>query len=85
MDFFIDDLNRAYARPIPVRGRFLPPPHRGFFVLTFCFCPFHYPNSSPRTGGSSYVSWKVPTYPSPKPTLALVTSHLGQNVGLGEE
>ena len=26
---------------------------------------------------------KVPTYPSPKPTLTL-TSHLGQNVGLGE-
>ena len=27
--------------------------------------------------------WKLPTYPSPKPTLTL-TSHLGQNVGLGE-
>ena len=27
------------------------------------------------------VSGKLPTYPSPKPTLAL-TSHLGQNVGL---
>ena len=26
---------------------------------------------------------KLPTYPSPKPTLTL-TSHLGQNVGLGE-
>ena len=26
---------------------------------------------------------KLPTYPSPKPTLPL-TSHLGQNVGLGE-
>ena len=26
---------------------------------------------------------KLPTYPSPKPTLSL-TSHLGQNVGLGE-
>ena len=25
----------------------------------------------------------LPTYPSPKPTLSL-TSHLGQNVGLGE-
>ena len=27
------------------------------------------------------VSGKLPTYPSPKPTLTL-TSHLGQNVGL---
>ena len=26
---------------------------------------------------------KLPTYPSPKPTLTL-TSHLGQNVGLGK-
>ena len=34
--------------------------------------------------GSLYVSGKLPTYPSPKPTLNL-TSHLGQNVGLGEE
>jgi len=31
-----------------------------------------------------YVSGKLPTYPSPKPTLTL-TSHLGQNVGVGEE
>ena len=30
-----------------------------------------------------HVSGKLPTYPSPKPTTAL-TSHLGQNVGLGE-
>ena len=29
--------------------------------------------------GSSYVSGKLPTYPSPKPTLTL-TSHLGQKV-----
>ena len=28
------------------------------------------------------VSEKLPTYPSPKPTLSL-SSHLGQNVGLG--
>ena len=28
-------------------------------------------------------TWKLPTYPSPKPTLTL-TSDLGQNVGLGE-
>ena len=33
--------------------------------------------------GSFYLSGKLPTYPSPKPTLTL-TSHLGQNVGLGE-
>ena len=32
---------------------------------------------------SLYVSGKLPTYPSPKPTLPL-TSQLGQNVGLGE-
>ena len=32
---------------------------------------------------SLYVSGKLPTYPSPKPTLT-PTSHLGQNVGLGE-
>jgi len=29
------------------------------------------------------VSGKLPTYSSPKPTLTF-TSHLGQNVGLGE-
>ena len=29
------------------------------------------------------VSWKLPTHPCPKPTLS-PTSHLGQNVGLGE-
>ena len=28
-----------------------------------------------------YVFWKLPTYPSAKPTLTL-TSHFGQNVGL---
>ena len=33
--------------------------------------------------GSLYVSGKLPTYPSLKPTSTL-TSHLGQNVGLGE-
>ena len=37
-----------------------------------------------RNFGSLYVSWKLPTYPSPKPTLML-TSHLGKNnVDLGE-
>ena len=33
--------------------------------------------------GSLYISGKLPTYPSPKPTLTL-TSHLGKNVCLGE-
>ena len=33
--------------------------------------------------GSFHVSVKLPTYPSPKPTLTL-SSYLGQNVGLGE-
>ena len=33
--------------------------------------------------GSIKVSGKLPTYPSPKTTLSL-TSHLGQNFGLGE-
>ena len=33
--------------------------------------------------GSLYVSGKLPTYPSPEPTLIL-TTHLGKNVGLGE-
>ena len=34
-------------------------------------------------GASLYISAKLPTYPFPKPTLAL-TSHLAQNVGLKE-
>ena len=33
--------------------------------------------------GSLYSSGKLPTYPSPKPTLTL-TSHLWPNVDLGE-
>ena len=33
--------------------------------------------------GSLNVTRELPTYPSPKLTLTL-TSHLGQNVGLGE-
>ena len=33
--------------------------------------------------GSLYISGKLPTYSSPKPTLTL-TSHLWKNVGLGE-
>ena len=33
--------------------------------------------------GSFYVSGKLPTYPSPKPTLTR-SSYLEQNVGLGK-
>ena len=33
--------------------------------------------------GSFYLSGKLPTYPSPKPTLILA-SHLRQNFGFGE-
>ena len=40
-------------------------------------------SSSLRKLGSLYVSWKLPTYPSPKPTLTLM-SHFGQSVGLGQ-
>ena len=36
-----------------------------------------------RMAGSFYVSVKLTTYPSPKPTLTL-SSYLRQNVGLGE-
>ena len=39
------------------------------------FCEFFF--------GSLHLAGKLPTYPSPKARLAL-TSHLGQNVGLGE-
>ena len=41
---------------------------KGQAALTFC--------------GSLYISGKLPTYPSPKPTLTL-TSHLKENVGGG--
>ena len=40
-------------------------------------------SKAPRRVGFLYLSRKIPTYPSPEPTLTL-TSHLGQNVGLGE-
>ena len=36
-----------------------------------------------RDHGSIYVSRKLPTYPSPKPTLTL-TLHSGQNADLGK-
>ena len=42
-------------------------------------CSHQFSNKS----GSIYVFGKLPTYPSPKPTLSF-TSHLRQNVGLGE-
>ena len=38
-------------------------------------------DSQVRILGSLYFSWKLPTYPSPKP-MSTLTSHLGQNVGL---
>ena len=48
------------------------------------FCKFSCAWARPRrANGSLYVYGKLPTYPSLKPTSAL-TSHLGQNVGLGE-
>ena len=44
-------------------------------ILLCCVAPVGY---------KSYLgSWKLTTHPSPKSTLSL-TSHLGQNVGLGE-
>ena len=42
----------------------------------------HYLNEG-KPFGSLYVSGKLPTYPSPKPSLTL-SSFLGQNVGLGD-
>ena len=38
---------------------------------------------APKEMGSLYISGKLPTYPSPMPTLTL-TFHLGQIIGLGE-
>ena len=62
--------------------------HRMRPVLTtttttfFIYCMYNTEIHGKKTG-SIKVSGKLPTYPSPKPTLSL-TSHLGQNVGLGE-
>ena len=38
--------------------------------------------SEPMFTGSLTILWKLPTYPSPKPTLTL-NFYLGQNIGLG--
>ena len=38
--------------------------------------------SEPMFTGSLSILWKLPTYPSSKPTLTL-TFYLGQNIGLG--
>ena len=47
-----------------------------------CFLAYFNPHLPP-SRWKVFVSGELPTYPSPKPTLAL-TSLLGQNVGLGE-
>ena len=58
--------------------------HRMRPVLTtttttlFIYCMYNTEIQGKKTG-SIKVSGKLPTYPSPKPTLSL-TSHLGQNV-----
>ena len=49
----------------------------------FCWLDDEILSGVGRKFGSLYVYRKLPTYPSPKPALT-VTSHLGQNVGLGE-
>ena len=51
--------------------------------LELCSKPVLNPVSVTWENGSLNVSGKLPTYSSPKPTLT-ITSHLGQNVGLGE-
>ena len=53
-----------------------------FFLLVCLFVIFIF-NSHSTTVKLLYVSGNLHNYPSPKPTLTL-TSHLGQNVGLGE-
>ena len=65
-------MKQAYAGTEPVEWHITAPflQHVSFYVLMI-------------HAGSLYISGKVHTYPSPKPTLIL-TSQLGQNVGLGE-
>ena len=50
--------------------------------MAYCLFGFSWRKVSQRCG-FLYVSGKLPTYPSPKPKLTL-TSHFGQNGGLGE-
>ena len=53
-------------------------------LVQMAYCLFGFSSRKvSRRCGLLYVSGKVPTYPPPKATLTL-TSHLGQNVGLGE-
>ena len=57
------------------------------YLSVYCAYAFQRRNNndpifSEKKRGSLYVSVKLPTYPSPKPTLTL-SSYLGQNVGLG--
>ena len=60
-----------------------------FVFLFFFIFPGYYSrpkriaNEAYAPNGSLYVAGKLPPDPSPKPTITL-TSHLGQNVGLGE-
>ena len=51
---------------------------KAHIILIITAAPCVYANP-----GSLYVSGKLPTYPSPKPTLTL-SFHLEQNVDLGE-
>ena len=53
------------------------------FCLFVCLFVIFIFNSHSTTVKLLYVSGNLHNYPSPKPTLTL-TSHLGQNVGLGE-
>ena len=43
------------------------------------------PGSELAVSSGNYYYLKLPTYPSPKPTLLTLSSHFGQNVGLREE
>ena len=54
-----------------------------FYIIIIAFSADVYLLFIDTNSGLISVSGKLPTYPSPKPTLTL-TSHLGQNVGFGE-
>ena len=71
-------LFRGAMHPPPLPTALLPVHyHLKRLCLSFLVCFVHI------VFRSIYVSGKLPTYPSPKSTLTL-TSHLGQNVGLGK-